>query len=33
MPSLVSSPTEGIPARDRIVAEGWVVVATDYSFA
>ncbi|RZL95758.1 MAG: hypothetical protein EOP76_03450 [Variovorax sp.] len=33
MPSLVSSPTEGIPARDRIVAAGWVVVATDYSFA
>ena len=33
MPSLVSSPSEGIPARDRIVANGWVVVATDYSFA
>ena len=33
MPSLVSSPTEGIPARDRIVAAGWAVVATDYSFA
>jgi pimeloyl-ACP methyl ester carboxylesterase len=33
MPSLVSAPTEGIPARDGIVAEGWVVVATDYSFA
>ena len=33
MPSLVSTPTEGIPARDRIVAAGWVVVATDYSFA
>ena len=33
MPSLVSAPTEGIPARDRIVAAGWVVVATDYSFA
>lgn len=32
MPSLASSPTEGIPARDRIVAAGWVVVATDYSF-
>jgi pimeloyl-ACP methyl ester carboxylesterase len=33
MPSLVSAPTEGIPARDRIVTAGWVVVATDYSFA
>jgi acetyl esterase/lipase len=33
MPSLVSAPTEGIPARDRVVANGWVVVATDYSFA
>jgi acetyl esterase/lipase len=33
MPSLVSAPTEGIPARDRITAAGWVVVATDYSFA
>lgn len=33
MPSLLSSPSEGIPARDRIVAQGWVVVATDYSFA
>jgi len=33
MPSLASQPTEGIPARDRIVAAGWVVVATDYSFA
>lgn len=33
MPSLVSAPTEGIPARDRIVAAGWVIVATDYSFA
>jgi len=32
MPSLVSAPTEGIPARDRIVAAGWVIVATDYSF-
>ncbi len=32
MPSLVSAPTEGIPARDRIVEAGWVVVATDYSF-
>jgi pimeloyl-ACP methyl ester carboxylesterase len=33
MPSLVSAPTAGIPARDRIVRAGWVVVATDYSFA
>jgi pimeloyl-ACP methyl ester carboxylesterase len=33
MPSLVSAPTEGIPARSGIVAKGWVVVATDYSFA
>ena len=33
MPSLVSAPTEGIPACDRIVTAGWVVVATDYSFA
>lgn len=33
MPSLVSAPTEGIPARESIVMAGWVVVATDYSFA
>src|SRR5262245_14881142 len=33
MPSLVSVPTAGIPAIDRIVAAGWVIVATDYSFA
>jgi pimeloyl-ACP methyl ester carboxylesterase len=33
MPSLVSAPTEGIPACDWIVRAGWVVVATDYSFA
>jgi pimeloyl-ACP methyl ester carboxylesterase len=33
MPSLVSAPTLGIPARDRVVAAGWVIVATDYSFA
>jgi pimeloyl-ACP methyl ester carboxylesterase len=33
MPSLVSEPTLGIPALERIVAAGWVVVATDYSFA
>jgi len=32
MPSLVSVPSEGIPARDRIVKQGWVVVATDYAF-
>src|SRR5712664_1291628 len=33
MPSLLSAPTAGIPGRDRIVKAGWVVVATDYSFA
>lgn len=33
MPSLVSIPSEGIPARAQIVEAGWVVVATDYSFA
>jgi pimeloyl-ACP methyl ester carboxylesterase len=33
MPSLLSWPTKGIPERDRIVTAGWVVVATDYSFA
>ncbi len=33
MPSLVSVPSEGIPARDRILQQGWVVVATDYAFA
>jgi len=33
MPSLVSAPTLGIPALDRIVKAGWVIVATDYSFA
>jgi hypothetical protein len=32
MPSLASVPTQGIPALDRIVSEGWVIVATDYSF-
>jgi pimeloyl-ACP methyl ester carboxylesterase len=32
MPSLISQPTAGIPALDRIVAAGWVIVATDYSF-
>ena len=33
MPSLLSTPTKGILWRDRIVIAGWVVVATDYSFA
>src|SRR5438876_1417171 len=33
MPSLLSAPTKGIPERDRIVMAGWVVIATDYSFA
>lgn len=33
MPSLLSLPSKGIPERDRIVRAGWVVVATDYSFA
>ncbi len=33
MPSLLSFPSKGIPWRDRIVMAGWVVVATDYSFA
>src|SRR5216110_2069142 len=33
MPSLVSAPTKGIPWCSRIVMAGWVVVATDYSFA
>jgi len=33
MPSLLSAPTAGIPARDRIVKAGWVIVATDYPFA
>jgi hypothetical protein len=33
MPSLLSAPTKGVPERDRIVMAGWVVVATDYSFA
>jgi pimeloyl-ACP methyl ester carboxylesterase len=33
MPSLLSAPTKGVPERDRIVRAGWVVVATDYSFA
>ncbi len=33
MPSLLSTPSKGILWRDRIVMAGWVVVATDYSFA
>ena len=33
MPSLLSAPTKGVPERNRIVMAGWVVVATDYSFA
>src|SRR5712691_7722611 len=33
MPSLLSMSTKGIPWCSRIVMAGWVVVATDYSFA
>jgi len=33
MPSLLSASTAGILWRDRIVMSGWVVIATDYSFA
>lgn len=33
MPSLLSAASKGIPERDRIVAAGWALVATDYSFA
>src|SRR5204862_4500522 len=33
MPSLVSLPTKGIPWCKRMAMAGWVVVATDYSFA
>ena len=33
MPSLLSAQSKGVPERDRIVMAGWVVVATDYSFA
>ena len=33
MPSLLSASTKGILWRSRIVMSGWVVVATDYSFA
>ena len=33
MPSLLSMPSKGVPWRHRILMAGWVVVATDYSFA
>ena len=33
MPSLLSMTTKGVPWCHRIVMAGWVVVATDYSFA
>jgi len=33
MPSLLSAPSKGILERNQIVTAGWVVVATDYSFA
>ena len=33
MPSLLSMASKGVLERDRIVMTGWVVVATDYSFA
>ena len=33
MPSLASAPTAGIPAVKQAAAAGWVIVATDYSFA
>jgi pimeloyl-ACP methyl ester carboxylesterase len=33
MPSLFSTPSAGIPARERISMAGWVVIETDYSFA
>jgi pimeloyl-ACP methyl ester carboxylesterase len=33
MPSLLSMATKGIPWCNRIVMAGWIVVATDYSFA
>jgi pimeloyl-ACP methyl ester carboxylesterase len=32
MPSLLSAPAAGIPAAGRIARQGWVIVATDYSF-
>jgi pimeloyl-ACP methyl ester carboxylesterase len=33
MPSLLATTSKGIPERNQIVMAGWVVVATDYSFA
>ena len=33
MPSLLSASSKGILERNRILMAGWVVVATDYSFA
>src|SRR6516225_7398379 len=33
MPSLFAAASKGIAERDRILMAGWVVVATDYSFA
>lgn len=33
MPSLASVPAAGIPALDQVAQQGWVIVATDYSFA
>jgi pimeloyl-ACP methyl ester carboxylesterase len=33
MPSLLLAPSKGIPEGNRMVMAGWVVVATDYSFA
>jgi alpha-beta hydrolase superfamily lysophospholipase len=33
MPSLLSAQTKGVPERNRILTAGWVMVATDYSFA
>lgn len=33
MPSLLSMTTKGVPWCNRIMMAGWVVVATDYSFA
>lgn len=33
MPSLLSMTTKGVPWCNRMVMAGWVVVATDYSFA
>lgn len=33
MPSLMSKPSEGIPALKEIVEAGWVIVVPDYAFA